>query len=214
VTWDFYVGLDLGQRKDYSALAIVECPVLADSRWGVGLALPDGWQFLRHYHPNARRELRALEFRRGGAPSRPVLHVSDVLLIDLTGVGRPVVNQFIQAGLQPMAMTITGGKEVLRDGYDLHVPKRDLITATQVAFQSDRLRIAEQLPEAATLVRELLDFRVKVTTAANDTYGAWREGSHDDLVLALAMATWYREWYCALIDESNAKRARPRVSTG
>ncbi len=39
-----------------------------------------------------------------------------------------------------------------------------------------------ELPEAALLVQELLNFQVKITAAGNDTYRAWREGQHDDLV--------------------------------
>ncbi len=34
---------------------------------------------------------------------------------------------------------------------------------------------------------------MKITLAGNDTYEAWREGDHDDLVLAAAMAAWYGE---------------------
>jgi len=52
------------------------------------------------------------------------------------------------------------------------------------------LKIASQLPEADTLTRKLQNFQVKITGAANDTYGAWREGTHDDLVLAAALALW------------------------
>ena len=40
------------------------------------------------------------------------------------------------------------------------------------------------------LVEELMAFQVKVNAQAHDTYGAWREGAHDDLVLAVAVATW------------------------
>ncbi|MEJ7863244.1 MAG: hypothetical protein WKF90_16565 [Pyrinomonadaceae bacterium] len=58
----------------------------------------------------------------------------------------------------------------------------------QLYLQSRRLKIASQLPEADTLTRKLQNFRVKITDAANDTYGAWREGTHDDLVLAAALA--------------------------
>jgi len=60
----------------------------------------------------------------------------------------------------------------------------------QVYLQSKRLKIASQLPEADTLTRELQNFQVKITDAANDTYGAWREGTHADLVLAAALALW------------------------
>jgi hypothetical protein len=37
---------------------------------------------------------------------------------------------------------------------------------------------------------EMADMRVKVTAAGNTQFGAWREGAHDDLVLAVAPACW------------------------
>ncbi len=51
--------------------------------------------------------------------------------------------------------------------------------------------MAPELPEAETLMNELLNFEVKITAAANDVYGAWREGTHDDLVLAVALTCWW-----------------------
>jgi len=73
------------------------------------------------------------------------------------------------------------------------VPKKELVASLQVLLQTRRLKVAKTLPEAATLVRELETFRVKVTEAANETFGAWREGQHDDLVLAVALAAWMGE---------------------
>jgi hypothetical protein len=70
------------------------------------------------------------------------------------------------------------------------VPKRDLIAAPQVLLQSRALKIAAELPEAETLVAELQNFRYEITRSGNDTYAAWREGDHDDLVLAVALAVW------------------------
>ena len=49
------------------------------------------------------------------------------------------------------------------------------------------------LPETPTLTAELAGFQMKVTAAGHDQYGAWREGAHDDLVLAVALAVWYGE---------------------
>jgi hypothetical protein len=37
-------------------------------------------------------------------------------------------------------------------------------------------------------VKELLNFKVKITAAANEAYGEWRVGKHDDLLLGLAVA--------------------------
>jgi hypothetical protein len=45
---------------------------------------------------------------------------------------------------------------------------------------------------ASVLVQELLNFRVKITEAANETFGAG-DGEHDDIVLAVALACWYAE---------------------
>jgi hypothetical protein len=68
--------------------------------------------------------------------------------------------------------------------------KRDLVIGLQVLLQGGGLQIAGKLPHGATLAAEMADMQVKVTTAGNAQYGAWREGTHDDLVLAVALACW------------------------
>jgi hypothetical protein len=42
-------------------------------------------------------------------------------------------------------------------------------------------------------VRELENFRVKITESANEGFGAWRAGQHDDLVLSRGLAVWRGE---------------------
>ncbi|WDS36083.1 hypothetical protein [Pseudoxanthomonas sp.] len=59
----------------------------------------------------------------------------------------------------------------------------------QALLHSGDLRIPRALPDAAVLTRELQEFRVKYTEAGNATFNA-REGEHDDLVLALAIAVF------------------------
>ena len=114
-------------------------------------------------------------------------------VVDATGVGRPVVDMLHDAKIRPLiAVTITGGDTVSRDGTDYRVPKRDLVSTLQVELQNDRLKIAEGLDLSAILVREMQNFRVKINIATgHDSYEAWREGDHDDLVLAVALALWY-----------------------
>jgi len=61
-----------------------------------------------------------------------------------------------------------------------------------------RLRIAEQLPESSVLLAELQNFRVKISLSGHDSYaagegGMWREGAHDDLVLAVGIGAWLAE---------------------
>jgi hypothetical protein len=121
-----------------------------------------------------------------------LLNTKPRLAVDETGVGSPVVDLFRQAKLpvELFPVHITGGATENYDKGVYYVPKRDLVSVVQVALQTDKLKIANSLPEAATLVRELQDFEIKITDAANDTYGAWRVGAHDDLVLAVAMALY------------------------
>jgi hypothetical protein len=91
-------------------------------------------------------------------------------------------------------VTITSGHAVTQaEDRSWHVPKKELVTSLQVLMQSRRLQMARSLPDAAMLVRELQNFQVKITAAANETFGVWRDGQHDDLVLAVALASWWGE---------------------
>jgi hypothetical protein len=116
------------------------------------------------------------------------------VVVDQTGVGRAVVDMLRQAIGWVVPVSITGGQAVtVAEDRFLHVPKKELVTFLQIVLQSRRLRIARGLHEAAILVRELQQFQVKITTAAHETFGVWREGQHDDLVLAVALACWWAE---------------------
>ena len=64
------------------------------------------------------------------------------------------------------------------------MPKRDLIVGLQVLLQGGGLQIAAGLSEGATLLKEMMGMRVKVSNSGHERYGAWREREHDDLVSA------------------------------
>lgn len=212
----FFLGLDLGQAADPTAIAVVErllpppplptpTPARLPSRAPVFSSrlypIPRGPQPPPPYEFDCRHLERiplntpypAVVDRVQELLATPALRNQTQLVVDATGVGRPVVDLFEHRGLDPVAITITGGDTVTYErGW--RVPKRDLVGAVAVLLQSDRLRFAAQLPEVPTLVRELLAFRVKIDPlTAHDSYGAaeWRTGINDDLVLALAVAVWY-----------------------
>ena len=117
------------------------------------------------------------------------------LAADATGVGAPVIDMLrpCVAPVPMFALTITGGTAVSHAGRSSSVPKRDLVSAAQVLLQERRLQIAASLPHAETLVSELLAFRVSISASGHDSYAAWRERDHDDLVLAVALAAWLGE---------------------
>jgi phage terminase large subunit-like protein len=172
----YFVGLDLGQAQDYTALSVLqvvgtEYHIRHLQRFRLGTSYPD-------VVAETGKMMATLQ--------------DAVLVVDNTGVGRPVVDLFRQAQLRPVAITITGGDTAVFEGGAWRVPKRDLVGALAVAFQSGTLKIAPDLPEAKTLIEELLNFKVKINLkTAHDSYEAWREGVHDDLVLSVAMALYY-----------------------
>jgi phage FluMu gp28-like protein len=176
----YTIGVDLGQVSDYTALAVLE-------------EGPSRCYALRHLERLRNRpypeivEGIARLVRR--LPRRPVLAV------DATGVGRPVVDMMREARMEAdlYAVTITGGDAVSRTGWEYRVPKRDLCSSVAVLLQSERLRIARNLPHARTLQHELVRFRVRISPDGHDSYSAWREEDHDDLVLAVAVAAWMNE---------------------
>ncbi|MEX2281803.1 MAG: hypothetical protein WEE89_04925 [Gemmatimonadota bacterium] len=114
-------------------------------------------------------------------------------MVDQTGVGRPVFDMFERAGLSPIGVTITAGDQETRVNHsNYRVAKLLLISRLQAALHANDLQVASELEEAATLVKELQDFRATFSDAGHASFNA-REGAHDDLVLAVAIAAWYAE---------------------
>jgi hypothetical protein len=108
--------------------------------------------------------------------------------VDQTGVGRAVFDMFRQARLPHLyGVTITGGNEVTHDVGGWHVAKLELVSRLQALLHSKELAVEPTLEDAPALLKELQDFRVKFSTAGNPIFGA-REGAHDDIVLATALA--------------------------
>ena len=243
----YYLGLDLGQARDYSALAIIEQQIYVGEAWAnevlyqqdyekglsagwvspaaitpyqAGVALRLSERYGRPAEvPLAVRHLERFELGtkytevvNGVASlvrSKPLRHMPGVLLIDKTGVGAAVLDSFTHARLGAVAITLHGGSSVTSDPQTagLRVPKRDLITVTQVLLQNGHLRVAAGLPEAETLKRELLNFRVKIDPkTAHDSYEHWRENMNDDLVLAVSMAAWFRQYWNREVDPELARR--------
>ena len=182
----FFLGLDLGQVSDFTALSLIE--------W-----VPDSWP--AYYH------LRHLErFPLGTRYPDIVERVKRLMLSyelrertvcipDKTGVGAPVVDMLYRARMgRVIPITITGGLNVHWTEYEYSVPKRDLVSTLQVLFQNRRLKFSKTIPEIGILIQELKNFRVKINLATgHDSYEAWREGQHDDMVLSLALACWFAE---------------------
>jgi hypothetical protein len=191
-----FVGLDLGQPSEFTALAVLKRPlasaedVLAGRRPVYALRHLRRFPLGTPYPAVMQAAVRLL----GTAP------LSDpALVVDQTGVGHAVVGMLADALRGRVSclfcpVTLTAGHAVTGgDAGVLNVPKKELVGTLQVLLQTRRLDVARTLPEAAVLIQELENFRTKVTTAGQETLESWREGRHDDLVLAVAMAAWLGE---------------------
>ena len=220
---DFILGLDLGQATDPSALAILrESPVLgADGR----IARDHRGEFLFSYDCvylerfPLGTEYPAVIGRVEELVRSPKLQRSR-LVIDATGAGRPVVDLFFNSRMpaEITPLTITAGSEVREDRWNrtgnraYWVPKIELVSTVQALLQTRRLRVVPRLALADVLKRELLDFKIKVTASANETFSTGREHAHDDLVLAVAMAAWLGERQTSQPFIAASRRFPPQMS--
>jgi hypothetical protein len=116
------------------------------------------------------------------------------LIVDQTVVGRPVVQMLRRAPINARirSIAISGGQKATGVGVRL-VPRKELVSTLQVLLQGRRLKVSPALPQAQTLVTELMNFKAKPETATDDTLESWRDGPQDDLVLAVAIAAWEGE---------------------
>ena len=60
-----------------------------------------------------------------------------------------------------------------------------------VLVENRRLKTIRGDDMSHLLAKEMRAFSVKVTPVGHETYEAWREAEHDDLVLAVALGCWY-----------------------
>ena len=114
----YWIGLDVGQARDYSALAILQ---KAGKRYEIKYLerLP-----LDTAYPKQIEHVFQLMHRK------PLDKANKVLAIDYTGVGRPVVDLAQDRGLNPVGIAISGGNSVnwSDERNRATVPKRDLVS--------------------------------------------------------------------------------------
>lgn len=186
-------GLDLGCSADWTALAVCRAEH------------PDGRSELvkgrgaepviRLLQLNRMRDTPYPELVRRIAwafSTEPKLKGAE-LVADATGVGLPVVQLLSEARLHPVCVTITGGDRESHDRrHGWRVPKRDLIMSLKVLMQQGRFKYKPTMPLVEECRKEVLAYSYKINPlTAHDSYAAdTRAAPHDDLVLAICLATW------------------------
>jgi hypothetical protein len=190
----YYMGIDLGQAADPSAIAVLRrvrkletytdrrdaiwkdvAPILLQlgylERIPLGVSYPS---IVRH----------VIELLQ-----RPIWKGNIQVVIDETGVGRPVCDLFRSAGVTFLGVNITAGNEERIERDRAYVPKITIISLMQALLHEARLHLHSELAEAENLRRELENFNVRYTDAGRMTFAAGGSNK-DDMTLALALAAW------------------------
>jgi hypothetical protein len=193
-----YVGLDLGQRMDHSALVIASRGRGAQWLNGQG----SGPLVVRYAEraPLGTPYPAVVEWVRA-IVAQPEMQGRCSLAVDATGVGAPVVEMLRAArlGCELAAVTITSGEKEHQTGQLWNVPKTDLMAGVKLLLEKGELKIARRMRETGALLRELVDVQVTARIGGGLRSGAVGGGQHVDLVIALALAVW---------------RAKPRRTNG
>lgn len=157
------LGVDLGQARDPTALALVEgFQVLHLERLPLGTPYPAVVQRISTVASAA------------GDP---------LVAVDAGGVGRAVADLLREQGCRVLPVTITGGKLVHRSGDAVSVPKAALVALLVAAVEQGRLRVAKGCPAAAELLAELAAYRKR----RDGRIEARGEGHHGDLGIAVTL---------------------------
>lgn len=187
------IGSDIGQKRDPTAISV------AVPRWRNMFGRREC-----HYH------IRFLERMRIGTTYPEVAtRLHDVkqklvrmqhdpvsLYLDATGVGAPVVDMMDAYDDDPIACFFTnGGKlKIDQETGEISIGKYWLVSRLQALLQARRIHVSAGLltSELKAMLEELRNYEIRIDDSGKDTYGAFAVGTHDDLVTAIGLSTFYQ----------------------
>ncbi len=191
----FYVCVDLGQRVDPTAIAVLE-------RWDelTGELNRVTWERQKR----RRWAVRWLEkiplqtsyvdvVERVFSLERQWKQLGAcAVVVDATGVGAAVLDILRQRAFSEcrlIPVVFTSGEQETFNFDRWHVPKRDLMQGLAVLLEMGGLQVEPRLPEGDALRRELRQVRWEISASGRDLFGGEKE--HDDLAMAVAMGVWW-----------------------
>lgn len=185
------IGADIGQRKDPTAIAVSE------SAWRWAFGRRESHFTVRYIareplntpYPQIASRLHDIKTKLRARENNVPLYV------DATGVGIPVIDMMSAYFDDPIACFFTNGDVMEQNKRgDIRVGKAWFVSRLQALLQARRLHIAANKTnetEIAAMLDELRNYEIKINERAKDTYGAFRTGTHDDLVTALGLSTMW-----------------------
>jgi hypothetical protein len=204
-----YLGVDLGERNDYTAIAVIE---------GVPVHRKIVEESGRK-HVEATVLYRCLRLERPDlGTAYPVIadRIADLcvtlsensgskvsLCVDVVGPGAGFKDFLVEhyrdaakgtgAFMKPAWIWTTHAGTPNYDGQKLNVPRADLVSAGTVAIEDGRYEVAK-MPLRETLQNEMRTFAIKRTNAGSERFEHYREDDKDDLVTAaILLPVWVGE---------------------
>ena len=200
----YYIGVDVGQSQDYTAISIVE---RADIVSGPQDRITYQWprttvRTVRFLHRvplgTSYTDIARLVASISAHPA--IARRGNKLIVDGTGVGKPVIDliRSCRSG-QPMppilhTVIITGGQTETRSGDTQKVPRAELLGILETSLQNRALRISKHLSLADRLLEELNNLHRDPNNPSAESLRPRTQSIHDDLVFATALAMWRAAW--------------------
>lgn len=198
------MGIRIGQKSQPTGLCVIEAS---------GRDVDGSWEV--HY------TVRFLDQLDSGLPFPDVaVRVGEILsnvktqtgkvpqiYIDATGLGPPIVDlmeEKLRQRLTPVYFN-HGDQRREEEGADrwtqtIKLGKAFLVSRLQLLLQTNRLHLPRN-PSAVKLAKDLLEYEIRPDERASERYGAFRVGSHDDLVTALGLALQEDVWVSRPLEE-------------
>lgn len=218
------IGVDVGKQHDPSAIVVSEAiqRVMLDRSTGqqkvkhVAFSIVDGEYFegydiplletvyISRYmkrlalglpYPEQAEEIARIA--TSGTFAKRTVRV----LIDVTGVGRPVFDMIYQiiyqndealANVLVKPITFTHG-----DRYNEEtglLGKAYLVSRLQALGQTGCAQLPPGNPLAEPTRKEMMDYEIRIDEDGNDRYGAFKTGAHDDIVTAWGLSVIEDPW--------------------
>jgi phage FluMu gp28-like protein len=188
----YFCGVDLGRKRDPSTLAIIEVQYVNGGRTYV-VSYLKRFTLSMLYTDIATKLVKTDESLKRIASEKGKEAIISYVL-DASGLGSPIVE--VVSKKLPYAdiksVYITGGINTTEGSEynEYHVPKGQLISGLEAAFDSKAIYMSQHSREIDQIVRELAEFEIHISESGRDTFDDRGNRHHSDLVIALALAVW------------------------
>jgi hypothetical protein len=140
---EYFTGLDLGQARDFTAVAVLERTTIPDPQTP---SRSVGHYAVRHLERfPLGTAYTAVCARIAELFAKPPL-AGSLLAVDQTGVGRPVIDLLRGAKIQAQVVPVTitaGHQATVADGGRWLVPKKELVSTLQVLLATEQSQCSQ-----------------------------------------------------------------------